>query len=95
METVPGKWDRVRYLVRRLADADLDSHIIEQVADSTVEVGDRLRLERDSPFGAPARANEEPVCDEIKLHLEGLADRSGSAMVPSPRAVTYSGTCQL
>src|SRR6185437_8588032 len=81
VDVIAREWNCVRDLVRRLDDAHVDAHAAQELEDPPVKVTDRLRLERQGPFGARARAGDEPVRDEVELDLEDLApewDRRGA-----------------
>src|SRR6185312_5760632 len=65
-----------------------DAQLAQQIDDPAVKVTDRLRLERQASLGARARASDEPVCDEIELHLEDLApERNRRGTEPTGRHV--------
>ena len=70
---VRGEANRVDELDRPVVDRDRDAELTQQRADARVEVGDRLRLERDAALLRSARAREQPMLDEVELELEDLA----------------------
>ncbi len=73
MDAILGEGDRVRHLVRPFRDTDGNAEIVQQAEQAVMEVGDGLRLEPERPLRPGARANEEPLRDEIKLDLEDSA----------------------
>jgi hypothetical protein len=58
VDAVLRKVDRVGHLVRRLVDDHRDAEAVEEVSDLAIEVGNRLRLERERPFLAPTCADD-------------------------------------
>ena len=78
------KADRVRHLVRHLVDDDRDADAVEKIDQPTMEIGNRLRLERKLPCVASAGARDEAVADEVELDLEDfVADRDRRGAEPA------------
>src|SRR5262245_35308720 len=70
MSPVLRKPDRIGHLARHLVDRDGNADAVQQIDHAQIEIGNRLRLERQCPLIAAAGAGGETVLDEIKLHLE-------------------------
>ena len=70
MGAVLRKADRVRNLVRHVADDYRDADTVEQMDEAMVEIGNGLRLERQGSFLAAAGACDEPVPDKVEFDFE-------------------------
>ena len=73
MSTILRKADRIGHLVRHLVNRDCDPDPVQDIDDAMIEVGNRLRLQRQLPYLVPAGARDEAVAEEVKVDLENFA----------------------
>src|SRR5713226_2195461 len=93
MFPVLRKPDRFRQFVGRLVDSDVNAEVCKVSHDSGVEARYRLSGQCQLPPYAVAGGDPQDMIDEVEIDLEGPRP-IGIGEVVSPRAVTYSATCQ-
>jgi hypothetical protein len=70
MHPVLTEWDRVRQLVRAAVDSHADVKLGERRHQRVVEVGNRLRREREAALLAGTGLDQQRMVDEVEIDLE-------------------------